>query len=360
MKKFKNKIIISILAILGLGGYMGADNVYNNYDIDLLGCEKEKILDFYEISVTSSSTNRIEKRVMYRCVVNEEELIEKDEHKRTIFSVHKKNKDGSTTAIISSSPQRKKVEDKWYKVIDEEIKKTDFDLAVKTTLVDKISFTKPALAQTTDDFDFDADNTIQMLSDAKATWSLARDATTATVRPFATDEGGKANCLHSSKSGATYYVRRTDFYFTTSSIGAGQEVTAAKMWVFSAGSGGADNEGDDVELFDNTNNPNINDPLESEDFNDFPAGANIGSRDLTDLTNKNANVSITITDFDVIDMEGNSRVGARLSGDVDNSTPTNTSNLRVDTAGDHPYLEITYQAAAAAGALVDGFQITEF
>lgn len=216
------------------------------------------------------------------------------------------------------------------------------DTVVSSIVKDGSKIVKGKKGKTTSVIDNDPNTTDQHLSDAKATYTLARDATTATV--FSLAGAGNQNYLHNSLIG-TYYVRRAQVAFNTSVIGAGQEVSATTMTLYSAASGGADTNSYDVVLLDNTNNAAMNDPIVAEDFNDYGT-VSIGSRDLTDLTNKNANVAITLTNFDAINMTGTTTIGMRLSGDINNSTPTGSNVLRIGQGSDFPFLTVTHAEAA--------------
>lgn len=182
----------------------------------------------------------------------------------------------------------------------------------------------------------------QLLSDNKATYTLARDAATGSTSNMS--GAGSQNWLHNSLIG-NYYVRRAQIGFDTSSIPDTDDITAATMTVFSSASGGADTNGYDVVLLNNTA-AGTSSPLVAGDFDGFPS-TSIGSRDLTDLTNKNANVAITLTDFAAINKTGTTLIGVRMSGDINNSSPSGNNNLRIDQARDYPFLTITHSAPSA-------------
>jgi hypothetical protein len=185
----------------------------------------------------------------------------------------------------------------------------------------------------------------QLLSDAMATYALARDAATGTVSNMS---GAAAqNWLHNSLIG-TYYVRRVQIGFDTSSIPDGDTISAATMTVYSNATGGGDTDNYSVVLLNNTA-AGTSSPLVSGDFDGFPS-TSIGSLDLTSLTNIGANVAITLTDFAVINKTGTTLIGVRLSGDINNSTPTGSNLLRVNQAADYPFLTITHAAAASVNS----------
>ena len=66
-----------------------------------------------------------------------------------------------------------------------------------------------------------------------ATWATLRAATTGT----ADGTGSDNTCCQGSKSGATYYLRRSFFPIDTSAIGAGSTITAATFYQYSSASG---------------------------------------------------------------------------------------------------------------------------
>lgn len=200
--------------------------------------------------------------------------------------------------------------------------------------------------RTTTVVDYTAANSNQHLSDNKATYTLARDATTATVSNLGTNN--VHNVLHNSKVGATYYVRRADLQFNTSAIADTDTITGLTMTMFAYGSGGADADGYDVSFLDNTNNSNLQATIASEDFDDYGSSPII-SKDLTNYTNIGSNV--TTQDFGtygVVNKTGTTRIGLRLSGDINNSTPTGNNVLRIGTgtSGDDPYITVTHSAAS--------------
>lgn len=182
-------------------------------------------------------------------------------------------------------------------------------------------------------------NSRQLYSDNKATYALARDAASADTSDVIGASSAQ-NILHNSLAG-NYYVRRAELQFDTSALAAGVSINAATLTLFSAASGGGDDQGYDVVLLDNTNNGNLQSPLATEDFDDF-GSSSIGSRDLTALYNIGANVSIDLSSFACINGGGVTKIGLRLSGDINNNTPGGNNVLRIDTSGDVPYLTIYY------------------
>ncbi len=185
----------------------------------------------------------------------------------------------------------------------------------------------------------------QLLSDAMLTYALARDAATGTVSNMSA--AGAQNWLHNSLI-TTYYVRRVQIGFDTSSIPDSDVISAATMTVYSNATGGADTDGYDVVLLNNTA-AGTSSPLVAGDFDGFPS-TSIGSLDLTNLTNINANVAITLTDFAVINKTGTTLIGVRLSGDINNSTPTGSNVLRIGQASDYPFLTVTHAAAGGSNS----------
>jgi hypothetical protein len=120
------------------------------------------------------------------------------------------------------------------------------------------------------------------------------------------------------------------------------------MTMYSQSSGGGDTNGYDIVMLDNTNNGSVSKPLVSGDFDAFGT-TSIGSRDLTDFTNIGANRDITFTDFAAINVTGTTAIGLRLSGDINNSTPTGSNVLRVGQGSDFPFLTVTHSAGGGGG-----------
>lgn len=189
----------------------------------------------------------------------------------------------------------------------------------------------------------------QLYSDNKSSYANAHDATTADTSDVIAETTAQ-NILHNSDfgGGATdYFVRRAELDFDTSAIPDGDTITAAVLTLPIAATGGADADNYSVVLLDNTNNGNLQNPLATEDFNDFTT-TSIGSLDLTSLTNIGANVDITLTSYTCISKTGVTKIGLRLSGDINNNDPAGVNNLRINTTIDVPYLTVTHETPAAA------------
>jgi hypothetical protein len=126
--------------------------------------------------------------------------------------------------------------------------------------------------------------------------------------------------------------------------------------LYSAAANGADTDGYTLELLDNTNNTNLSNPLATEDINDFTT-TSIGSKDLTLLTDIGANVDIDFSSMSAFIGGGTTKIGARLSGDISNSTPSGDNHFRIDTSGDNPYLWVEYTEATATTNTTNFFSI---
>jgi len=193
-----------------------------------------------------------------------------------------------------------------------------------------------------------ANGSTQVVADAKATYILAQGAATGDA-VYTIGTNGTHNFLHNSLSGGSYYVRKGDLVFDTSAIPDTDEISSAILTIFSATTGGSNTDGDTLVLLDNTNNANIQNPMATEDFNDFTS-TSIGSLAMTSLNNIGANVSITLTDYDVISKTAYSRIGLRFQKEISNTTPTGSNILRISTgtAGDDPFLTIEHAAPATS------------
>ena len=168
----------------------------------------------------------------------------------------------------------------------------------------------------------------QTTQDGISTYSAARDATSSIVYTL---NSGINNILHNSFIGGSFFVRRGDLQFDTSSIPLGATIISATLIMRANSSGGSNANGDTVVALDNTNNPNLGSVLTSEDMDDFTS-VSIGSEPLSSYTNTGADVDLSLTDFAVINTGGVTRIGLRLKNDIDNVTPTGSNVLRVDTS----------------------------
>lgn len=193
-------------------------------------------------------------------------------------------------------------------------------------------------------------NSYQVVNDgAGGTYASANSATTgnAVYNLNTADQ----NVLHNSKISTTWYIRRADMQFDTSSLPSGAVISSATMTLYGASSGGGDTDGESVVMLNNSDNTNLSSTLATEDFNDFTT-TSIGSRDLTDFYNAGANVPITFTDFSAIKKGSGAitRIGLRLSKDISATTPTGSNLLRVSLSTDLPYLTVTYSTGTTVSA----------
>jgi hypothetical protein len=203
------------------------------------------------------------------------------------------------------------------------------------------------LLGTVTNYDYTEASSTWLGADAKATWAGAHDATSADAEGQAWAPAANGNYVHSSVSGGLFYVRRPGLTFDTSGLDDGATISAATLNVYSSAANGADSDGYDLVLLNIYGL--VSTPLAAVDFNDFGT-TSIGSRDLTDLTNKNAVVAITISTLTAINKTGNTYIGMRMSGDIANSTPTGPNVLRIlgsAGGGDDPYVAVTYTSVVA-------------
>lgn len=196
--------------------------------------------------------------------------------------------------------------------------------------------------------DYDSTNSYHVAADAKASYTLARDAATADAA-YQTTTNSTHNCIHNTLNGS-YFVRRPDFVFATSGL-AGQVVTGLTFTAWTSASGGGDADGDTMAWLDNTNASALSLPLATEDMNDFPTSGII-TADWTPWNNKGGNT--TTADFGtygVVNTGGNTRIGMRFSRDLSNTAPTGSNIMRLQTgsSGDNPYITVTHSAAPATG-----------
>lgn len=200
------------------------------------------------------------------------------------------------------------------------------------------------IGNTTTTVDFTAGDSHYVARDNEASWAAARDATDA---DFAADISTAAddNIVVSGIIGGTYYVRRADFQFNTAAIPSGDVISSAVVQIRCSTASGFDTGGYDLVALNNTDNANLQSPLATEDFNDFGT-TSIGSRDLTDFNNAGAFVALTLTDYAAINKGGVTRIGLRLSGDIDNSTPSGYNTLRTANQTDMTYIVVEHAAAA--------------
>jgi len=173
---------------------------------------------------------------------------------------------------------------------------------------------------------------------ASTSWDTAHDATTGNLVVQAVN--GKGTFVGTQKSGATFYVMRYDWAFDTSGIPDGDPISAVEVWM----NGNADSGDSDSSvciLLNNTDNGNLNHPLQSEDMNDF-GSTSIGS-ETYDVLKADAEHAITITNFDFINDTGNSYLGTRNSNDIADTPVTGFARIYLDlgSSGSDPFLRIT-------------------
>lgn len=183
----------------------------------------------------------------------------------------------------------------------------------------------------------------QNAQDNVGSYSSARNATTSSVFTL---NSGINNILHNSRIGGTFYVRRADLQFDTSSIPDGAIITAAKLVMRAVSSGSSNANTDTVVALNNTDNGDLSDPVVSEDMDDYGT-VSIGSEPLASYTGVSTDVDLVLSDFTAINKTGVTRIGLRLQKDIDNTTPTGSNVLRVDTS-------VTCELVVDYGVAVEG------
>lgn len=209
----------------------------------------------------------------------------------------------------------------------------------------------PNAKATEEVYQSDLANSYVLYCDGKAAWDTCHHAATADSASQIT-ANSTSNIVHASKYGTNdWYLRRSELNFDTSALPDDAIIDSAVLTLWSAGTGGSDGDGFELDLLDLTNNANIQNPLATEDMNDLGVDV-IGTKDLTSLYNIGANVNIDITDLTVISLNADTRIGLQMSGDTDDTTPTGVNILRISTgsAGDDPYLTINYHQGTTGTA----------
>lgn len=169
---------------------------------------------------------------------------------------------------------------------------------------------------------------------------------------------GTHNVLHNSKISTQFYIRRADYVFDTSAIPDDATIIDVSITLFSSASGNADTDACTVNAYDNTNNTNLTQPLATEDYNDFNTDL-VGTKDLTDYYNIGANVTMNLTDTTVVSVSGYTRIGLRLSCDVNVTEPTGSNILRIANASDLPYITVTYLESTGAARRIIRTVVTQ-
>lgn len=199
------------------------------------------------------------------------------------------------------------------------------------------------IGNTTDTF-YSSTNDGCFLSDNQATYSLARDAVTAS-----SIDQGNGNLIHNSKLGSTYYVRRFVTYFDTSSISS-NTISSATLSVASL-SGGTSNANSDsiaVVSFGGSNPPVIT------DFDDFgsTSGGSLLIGDFFSTDGIYNNFTLNSYGLSLINKTGTTALGLRSLNDINNSAPTGDNHIRIyqaDQTGTSldPKLIVVHSAAAS-------------
>lgn len=181
---------------------------------------------------------------------------------------------------------------------------------------------------------FSSTNDGTFLSDAKATYSGARDATSAD-----SIDQGNGNFVHNSFiTGSNYYVRRFVTYFDTSTIPDSDTISTATYSLATLAGGGIDapqsSDSDSIAVvgFSGSNPPVV------ADFNDFGSTSygttTIASWSTTDGTYNN--IALNATGIAAISKTVVTSFGARTLNDINNVTPTGRNQIpayQADEAG---------------------------
>lgn len=182
------------------------------------------------------------------------------------------------------------------------------------------------IGSTTTTVNYNSTNSKQNAQDGVATYAGAHDATTSTVYTLAE---GTNNILHNSKI-TTYYVRRGDLQFDTSSVPDSDTISSATLRMRAVSTGSSNADTDTVVALNNTDNTNLTSPVVSEDMNDY-GSTSIGSKPLASYTGVNVDVDLVLSDYTAINKTGTTRIGLRLQKDIDNTSPTGNNVLRINT-----------------------------
>lgn len=189
------------------------------------------------------------------------------------------------------------------------------------------------------------------LSDNKSTYTLARDATSATTF------SGNGNLTHNSLISTTYYVRRQVTYFDTSVVGS-DTISAATWSVATLTGGSASANSDSVVLVEFTGSQ----PFVSGDFDLFGT-TSWGQKTLASFSGTNGvynDISMNATGIAAINKSGVTKVGTRNLNDINNSTPTGQNYMRVydaDQTGTTVDPKLVIVHAAAVGGNTKGYQL---
>jgi len=171
----------------------------------------------------------------------------------------------------------------------------------------------------------------------------ATDAESSLVIPNNTEN--TSFCYGGYKSGATYYLRRVEIAFDTSSFPDDASISAATINVY-VGTDNSDTDTYSCDVLDNTNNGSLSHPLVVGNWDDF-GSTPIGSETFANLMSGAPGLkSISLLSFTAISKTATTYLGFRTSGDIGNSAPTggNLIAQNTGTAGDDPYLAVTYGA----------------
>jgi len=173
---------------------------------------------------------------------------------------------------------------------------------------------------------YSSENDGTFLSDNKATYALARDATSA----GAIDQGN-GNVVHNSLISTTYYVRRYITYFDTSSIPDTDTISSATFSVASLAASVSVNS-DSIELVEFTGS---NPPVVG-DFDLF-GSTSWGTKTLASFSSTAGvfnDITLNGTGIAAINKTGTTPVGIRTINDINNVTPTGNNYMRIYVANE--------------------------
>ena len=209
----------------------------------------------------------------------------------------------------------------------------------KITKLDKIKsfFGNKAIAAT--DYTSTIANSTGVYS-VSTVWATAWGATTGELVVQAAN--GKGTFCGTQYSAPNYYIMKYNWEFPTGAISDTDVISAVEVHVHTRATDSGSADDPDCILLDNTNNANLNKPLQTEDINDFGT-TSIGSASYADMIAADGDYAITITDFDFINKTGSSYLGTRNSMDISNTQITGFNRVYTDlgTSGGDPFLRIT-------------------
>lgn len=186
---------------------------------------------------------------------------------------------------------------------------------------------------------------------ANATWATARGATDSDSADYTSAAENMG-----LNTAPTYSIDRIFYPFVTSSIGSGQEVSAA-TFNFDNNGLNADTDNQSMCLIQTTQASTTQ--LVTGDYDNLTLNSPAEGASRSDITGYGTgyvNMTLNAIGKGWINVAGNTLLGLRFSGDVDNSAPTGSNGFATsfsETAGtgSDPYLTVTHTTLAAGGII---------